>query len=48
MHVMLVYGYDADAVYLSDPGSAMLRAYSWPEFMAMWMVMDGMALSLTG
>lgn len=48
MHVMLAYGYDADAVYLSDPGSAMLRTYSWPEFMAMWMVMDGMALSLTG
>lgn len=46
MHVMTAYGYDEDYVYLSDPGTAVWRTYGWDEFMSMWNVMDGMALSV--
>ncbi len=46
MHVMTVYGFDDEGVYLTDPGTAVWRSYSWPEFMAMWDVMDGMALAV--
>jgi uncharacterized protein YvpB len=46
MHVMLAYGYDETGVYLTDPGTAVLRHYDWATFMAMWEVMDGMALSV--
>jgi uncharacterized protein YvpB len=46
MHVMVVYGYDNQNVFLTDPGTAVYRAYSWDEFMAMWNVMDGMGLSV--
>lgn len=46
MHVMLAYGYDETGVYLTDPGTAVFRHYDWPTFMAMWEVMDGMALSV--
>ena len=48
MHVMVVYGYDAGTVYITDPGTAALRQYGWDEFLAMWRVMDGMALSVHG
>lgn len=46
MHVMLAYGYDETGVYLTDPGTAVFRHYDWETFMAMWEVMDGMALSI--
>lgn len=46
MHVMLAYGYDETGVYLTDPGTAVLRHYDWTTFIAMWEVMDGMALSV--
>ncbi len=46
MHVMVAYGYDETGVYLTDPGTAVLRHYDWPTFEAMWAVMDGMALSV--
>lgn len=46
MHVMTAYGFDDSGVYLSDPGTAVWRHYSWDEFMTMWNVMDGMALSI--
>jgi uncharacterized protein YvpB len=46
MHVMTAYGFDEQGVYLSDPGTAVWRVYSWDEFLAMWGVMDGMALSI--
>jgi uncharacterized protein YvpB len=46
MHVLVAYGYDQDSVYLTDPGTAVLRQYSWGEFMQMWNVMDGMGLSV--
>ncbi len=47
MHVMVAYGYDDTNVYLSDPGTAVWREYTWAEFMAMWGVMDGMGLSVS-
>lgn len=46
MHVMTAYGYDERGVYLTDPGTAVYQFYEWDEFMAMWNVMDGMALSV--
>jgi uncharacterized protein YvpB len=46
MHVMVAYGYDDDGVYLSDPAIADYRFYSWGDFMAMWNVLDGMALGV--
>lgn len=46
MHVMTAYGYDKENVYLTDPGTAVWRVYTWDEFMFMWNVMDGMALSV--
>ena len=46
MHVMTAYGFDEQGVYLSDPGTSVWRIYSWEEFVAMWGVMDGMALSI--
>ena len=46
MHVMTAYGYDENGVYLTDPGTAVWRHYGWGEFMTMWNVMDGMALSV--
>ncbi len=46
MHVMVAYGFDAGGVFLTDPGTAMLRAYDWDTFLAMWNVMDGMALAV--
>jgi uncharacterized protein YvpB len=46
MHVMTAYGFDESGVYLTDPGTAVWRHYSWDEFMTMWNVMDGMALSI--
>lgn len=46
MHVMTAYGYDESGVYLTDPGTAVWRHYSWDTFMTMWNVMDGMALSI--
>jgi uncharacterized protein YvpB len=46
MHVMVAYGYDEDGVYLSDPAIAGYRFYGWGDFMAMWNVLDGMALGV--
>lgn len=46
MHVMTAYGFDESGVYLTDPGTAVWRHYGWGEFMSMWDVMDGMALSV--
>lgn len=47
MHVLVVYGYDEATVYLTDPGTGILREYGWPEFQRMWAVMDEMALSVS-
>jgi len=47
MHVMVVYGYDGNGVYLSDPGSGSYLYYGWSTFMSMWNVLDGMGLSVS-
>jgi uncharacterized protein YvpB len=47
MHVMVAYGYDSSGVYLSDPGTGSYKYYSWGDFLWMWNVMDGMALSVS-
>ena len=46
MHVMVAYGYDADGIYLSDPGSGTYRFYDWGSFSSMWSVLDGMAMAV--
>lgn len=47
MHVMVAYGYDSWGVYLSDPGTGSYKSYSWGDFLWMWDIMDGMALSVS-
>ena len=47
MHVMVAYGYDDGGVYLSDPGTGSYKYYSWGDFLWMWDIMDGMALSVS-
>ena len=46
MHVVVIYGYDAAGVYVSDPGNGSLTHWSWDGFEAMWYVIDGMALAV--
>ncbi len=46
-HVAVAYAYDDWGVYLSDPGTGGYRSFSWDEFIPMWNVMDGMALSVS-
>ncbi len=46
MHVMVAYGYDAEGIYLSDPGSGIYRYYDWASFNSMWNVLDGMAMAV--
>ncbi|MBA2753971.1 MAG: C39 family peptidase [Chloroflexia bacterium] len=47
-HVVVAYGYDDWGVYVSDPANGSNRAYDWGTFMAMWGVLDGMALGVSG
>jgi uncharacterized protein YvpB len=46
MHVVVIYGYDAWGVYVSDPGNGSLTWWDWGSFEGMWGVMDGMALAV--
>jgi len=46
-HVVVAYGYDEWGVYVSDPAIGGTRAYDWGTFMAMWGVLDGMALGVS-
>lgn len=46
MHVMVAYGYDDWGIYLSDPGTGVLRSYDWGTFEWMWDTMDGMSLAV--
>ncbi len=46
-HVMVAYAYDDWGIYLSDPGTGGYRSYSWGDFIWMWNVLDGMALSVS-
>jgi uncharacterized protein YvpB/LysM repeat protein len=45
-HVVTVYGYDDDGIYVSDPAKAELDFYSWDEFVGMWKVLDGMSMAV--
>lgn len=46
-HVAVAYAYDDWGIYLSDPGTGGYRSFSWDEFIPMWNVLDGMALSVS-
>ena len=46
MHVVTVYGYDDWGVYVSNPGRGIYDQYAWGDFLAMWSVLDGMALAV--
>jgi LysM repeat protein len=43
-HVVVVYGYDQDWVYVADPGDGQTRAFAWGDFLRSWGYFDGMAL----
>ncbi len=43
-HVVVVYGYDANGVYVADPGDGNYRQFSWDDFMRSWGYFDGMSL----
>jgi uncharacterized protein YvpB len=46
MHVVVVYGYDDEGVYVSDPASGRYRFFDWGTFTWMWETIDGMALAV--
>lgn len=46
MHVVTVYGYDADGVYVMDPAKAKTQFYDWATFEDLWSVVDGMGLAV--
>jgi uncharacterized protein YvpB len=46
MHVMVAYDYDDHNVYLSDPGTGSLVAYSWGSFLDLYGVLDGMSMAV--
>ena len=45
-HVVVAYGYDDWGIYVSDPAIGDYRSYDWVTFIAMWNVLDGMALAI--
>lgn len=45
-HTLVIYGYDADGVYASDPAIGAKRFYGWGDFIWMWNVFDGMSLAI--
>lgn len=45
-HVVVVYGYDAAGVYVSDPADGIQKFYAWDDFRAKWGVLDGMAMAV--
>ncbi|MEJ7837411.1 MAG: C39 family peptidase [Thermomicrobiales bacterium] len=46
MHVMTVYGYSADGVYLVDPATGDTKYYDWTTFVGIWSVLDGMSMAV--
>src|SRR5699024_7493978 len=46
MHVVTVYGYDANGVYVMDPSKGTQQYYAWATFEALWSVVDGMGLAV--
>ncbi|HEX2914315.1 MAG TPA: C39 family peptidase [Chloroflexia bacterium] len=45
-HSMVIYGYDAEGVYVADPGFGTRDYYSWDTFLRSWSYFDNMALSV--
>jgi uncharacterized protein YvpB len=46
MHVVVVYGYDAGGVHVSNPARGTYEYFAWADFLTMWSVLDGMALAV--
>jgi uncharacterized protein YvpB len=46
MHVVTVYGYDDEGVWVMDPAKGAKVHYSWDFFVNMWEVIDGMSLAV--
>lgn len=46
-HVVVVYGYDAAGVYVSDPADGREKLYAWDDFRSKWGVLDGMAMAVS-
>lgn len=47
MHVVTVFGYDENGVYVADPATGASDFYPWDVFTGMWSVLDGMALAVS-
>jgi len=45
-HVVVVYGYDEERVYVADPGDGQYRAFAWEDFVRSWGYFDGMMLRI--
>ncbi|MCX7624022.1 MAG: LysM peptidoglycan-binding domain-containing protein [Thermomicrobium sp.] len=45
-HAVVVYGYDAERVYVADPGDGQYRAFAWSDFLRSWGYFDGMMLRI--
>ena len=45
-HVVVVYGYDDENIYVSDPGTGQYAAYSWNAFINSWSQFDGMSMAV--
>lgn len=46
MHVVTVYDYDDEGVWVMDPAKGTKVHYSWEFFLQMWGVVDGMSLAV--
>lgn len=46
MHVVTVYGYDNDGVYVMDPAKGATQHFDWATFTQLWNVVDGMGLAV--
>jgi uncharacterized protein YvpB len=46
MHVVTVYGYDDEGVWVMDPAKGTKVHYSWDFFVGLWSVVDGMSLAV--
>ncbi len=45
-HSIVIYGYDKQGVYVSDPAYGSLDYYSWDSFLRSWSYFDNMAMSI--
>ncbi|MCX2726388.1 LysM peptidoglycan-binding domain-containing protein [Thermomicrobium sp. 4228-Ro] len=45
-HAVVVYGYDAERVYVADPGDGQYRSFAWSDFLRSWGYFDGMMLRI--